>query len=807
MFHRTLRLLLATLALLLAFPSAAAAAPRLDPPAPVEDDLQGFLDGLPGPLKSYRDGDSSAAEQIGNVSSYYGVSPRVLLALLEATGGLLSSPTVSDATLRQPIGAAGPTGFSAQIDWAGRELRAGLGPYERPPTVQFTDGTTLTLSLEQAPEGVAVQRLLAKGRTQPEWRAVFDRFLQAFQNYFNNELPAERKPQPAATNGFLDRPWAAGTRVVHLSYFDHMFPTVDTGGNDNGYVVNYLGRGGMQYDGHDGHDFYFPDQPIGTYILAAADGVAYARTHRGNGVVIIHPGGYETVYWHLDKFAKIFKGRVDTNQGVPIKAGDLLGSSGKTGFTSGTPHLHFEVRHNGKQVDPYGWYGPDADPCARYAACEASAWLWRSDLAGEFDFTPPGTAVAEADRTPPAVNLAVNPRPDLLFLAEFEDSLLQQRGAGTPAYDGTPGFRDAAFGRGVRVGSNDRLALPVDGNLRLDAGSITVWADLPDEYPANTTSRNYLLAASAHPDEGPVYTGTLALRRESGPDGARWTFWTTPESGEIGRSDLSVPDTLAPGTHQFTLTWDRAAGAKALFIDGALAASAEGVELPESVGELLELGRWSPGHGLGGMTIDRLAIYSRALGAEEVGKLVADPKTLRAAVQRVYAPQISIDINAADESGGIMAMQLGVNGVFGDPQPYEDSYELGLPDASGEYTIAVRVFDRAGNSSEASTTVSLGAPPWPSATITAQGELAATLAFTVTEAMTGTEQVPIEAQISTTPNLDGAAWRPLPGRVILSWTDGSRAVWVRFRDEAGTLSPPLALGPDANRAWLPLANR
>ncbi len=70
----------------------------------------------------------------------------------------------------------------------------------------------------------------------------------------------------------------------------------------------------------------------------------------------------------------MFKGKLNTlASGVPVKAGDLIGSSGKTGFVVGTPHLHFEVRHNGKQVDPYGWYGPGDDPCTAYVACEASA--------------------------------------------------------------------------------------------------------------------------------------------------------------------------------------------------------------------------------------------------------------------------------------------------------------------------------------------------------------------------------------------------------------------------------------------------
>src|SRR5262249_34564414 len=155
----------------------------------------------------------SAAELIQSASLYYGLSPRVLLALLEATGSLLSAPAPPTATLEQPFGPIGPAGFAAQIDWAARELRAGLGPYDRPPTLQFTDGTPLTLTLQQAPEGVAVQRFLAKGRDQAGWRATVERFGQAFQVYFNNEIPQERHPAPTARAGFLQQPWPRGTRV------------------------------------------------------------------------------------------------------------------------------------------------------------------------------------------------------------------------------------------------------------------------------------------------------------------------------------------------------------------------------------------------------------------------------------------------------------------------------------------------------------------------------------------------------------------------------------------------------------------
>jgi murein DD-endopeptidase MepM/ murein hydrolase activator NlpD len=372
------------LLLLLAFSSALPGASHAQPS--VEENLQYFLDQQPGPLKSYREGQLTAAQLITGTSAYYGMSPRILLALAEATNGLLSMPDVSEAILRKPFSPLGPDGFAAQLDWASRELRAGLGPYDQAPTLRFSDGTTITLTLQQAAEGVAVQRFLAPGRSQPEWRAIVERFGAAFISYFDNELP---QTQPAPTSGFLRRPWAIGTRVEHLAYFDHAYPTVDSGRRGNGVVLDYLGRSNVQYDGHDGHDYFFPDKPIGTFIYAAADGIAYASTHRGNGVWIQHANGYVTVYWHLDKFARKFRGKVNTGEGVAVQAGDLLGSSGRSGFVAGTPHLHFEVRLHGKQVDPYGWYGTGQDPCPAYAGCSTSRWLWAPELSGEFDFTPP----------------------------------------------------------------------------------------------------------------------------------------------------------------------------------------------------------------------------------------------------------------------------------------------------------------------------------------------------------------------------------------------------------------------------------
>lgn len=684
--------------------------------------VQRFLDGQPGALKGHRDDGRAVAEIIESAALFYGLSPRLHLALLEAAASLLSDPAPPAAVLRQPFGPAGPEGFAAQIDWASRELRAGLGPYERPPTLRFSDGQTLTLTLEQAPEGVAVQRFLAAGRTLAEWRAVVERFNQAFDAYFNNELvqigpPAlgANLPSAGAPGGLtLLQPWPAGVRVVHLAYFDHAYPTVDSGDDGNNIVVNYLGQGHVQYDGHDGHDYYFPDRPVGTPILAAAAGIAYARTRPDYGVVIIHPGGYETVYWHLGGFASIFEGRIDTSLGTPVAAGAFLGISGPSRTPGGTPHLHFEVRRFGKQIDPYGWFGPGPDPCAAYAGCLPGEWLWAPSLIGTYDFTPPGATapllnsrLPGPDQTPPAAAITVAPPGDLLFAAGFDGHLVQRVGRGFPHLSGAPRFGPGRAGQALEPGPAD-VAYLLAGNLDPRAGTVSLWAELPARYPDGAVPRRYLFAASANPQDAPAYRGTLALRRDSaGPDGAPvWVFWTTG-SAEASRDLLAAPDTLGAGWHHLAITWDAAGGRKALYLDGALAAETSGVVLPEELGEVLRLGRFAAGGRHSGVRLDDLAIYNRALGPEEIAALAGAPPRDEATVVRLSERTVRIDTNALDDQGGIMAVQFGLNGVFEDPQPYYDAYRWTLPVAAGRHVLAVRFSDRAGNSTTVTQTIQL----------------------------------------------------------------------------------------------------
>ncbi len=88
--------------------------------------------------------------------------------------------------------------------------------------------------------------------------------------------------------------------------------------------------------------------PRGTPIHAAADGKVDFIGRKGgygNQVSLRHNKSTQTSYSHMRKFKKGLK------RGSRVKAGDIIGYVGTTGRSTG-PHLHFEVRKNGKAVNP-----------------------------------------------------------------------------------------------------------------------------------------------------------------------------------------------------------------------------------------------------------------------------------------------------------------------------------------------------------------------------------------------------------------------------------------------------------------------
>ncbi len=97
---------------------------------------------------------------------------------------------------------------------------------------------------------------------------------------------------------------------------------------------------------HAGCDF---GAPVGTRIRAVAAGVvihsSYMRGY-GNVVIVDHGGGISTVYAHCSRIA--------VGDGQRVSRGQYIANVGNTGLSTG-PHLHFEVRINGRPVNPRGY--------------------------------------------------------------------------------------------------------------------------------------------------------------------------------------------------------------------------------------------------------------------------------------------------------------------------------------------------------------------------------------------------------------------------------------------------------------------
>lgn len=85
---------------------------------------------------------------------------------------------------------------------------------------------------------------------------------------------------------------------------------------------------------------------MGSPIRAARSGrVLWAGWKKayGNTIIVDVGNGMTVLYGHASKLG--------VRAGQPVAAGEYIGNVGSTGWSTG-PHLHFEVRKNGKPVDP-----------------------------------------------------------------------------------------------------------------------------------------------------------------------------------------------------------------------------------------------------------------------------------------------------------------------------------------------------------------------------------------------------------------------------------------------------------------------
>jgi len=118
----------------------------------------------------------------------------------------------------------------------------------------------------------------------------------------------------------------------------------------DGYITS---RYGERIDPFTGHESFHPGLdigvPFGSQVHAVAAGVVtYAGVRDGYGKVveIDHGDGYMTRYAHNSKLL--------AHVGEHVHAGEVVSDAGSTGRSTG-PHVHFEVWHDGKLVNPIAY--------------------------------------------------------------------------------------------------------------------------------------------------------------------------------------------------------------------------------------------------------------------------------------------------------------------------------------------------------------------------------------------------------------------------------------------------------------------
>jgi murein DD-endopeptidase MepM/ murein hydrolase activator NlpD len=186
------------------------------------------------------------------------------------------------------------------------ERALGIGGSPLDATLPLSESTQLTYAIESE-----IDRLLH--------RAAFER--ENFESVFSALLDQKQR----------------------LDHTPSIFPV-------NGVLMRGFGVKSDPFTGtmrpHHGLDLA---APIGTPVFAPAAGKITLRerqTQYGNTIVIDHGYGVETVYGHMSKFA--------SKLGQTVHRGELIGYVGNTGYSTG-PHLHYEVRANGRPQNPMAY--------------------------------------------------------------------------------------------------------------------------------------------------------------------------------------------------------------------------------------------------------------------------------------------------------------------------------------------------------------------------------------------------------------------------------------------------------------------
>ena len=230
-------------------------------------------------------------------------------------------------------------------------------------TIAGTVDSSLYESVQKAQEGSALAGLLVEvlawdvnfyTDTHPgdHWKVMVEKQYLGGQFYrYGHLLAAEYGGKVGTVRAFY---WKANRPNAEGHYFDAQGQAVSKSLLKT--PLRFV-RISSKFDRHRFHPILHVEKahlgidyaaPVGTPVWASATGkVTECEMKRGSGntVVLAHPNGLTTRYYHLSRFARGMK------VGKMVKQKDVIGFVGTTGLSTG-PHLHFSVTKNGAFVDP-----------------------------------------------------------------------------------------------------------------------------------------------------------------------------------------------------------------------------------------------------------------------------------------------------------------------------------------------------------------------------------------------------------------------------------------------------------------------
>jgi murein DD-endopeptidase MepM/ murein hydrolase activator NlpD len=161
--------------------------------------------------------------------------------------------------------------------------------------------------------------------------------MMAVENLLSQQVNSQTSASPTATTPYAN----ILTALTSLSGASSDSSSVVTN-SPHGAPVN----GPLTQNYHPGHNGLDFGVVVGTPAKATMDGkvISAGWNNEGYGnLVIVENGSYKTYYAHLSQ--------IPVQVGQTVKAGEVVGLTGNTGHSTG-PHIHYEVRYNGKPIDP-----------------------------------------------------------------------------------------------------------------------------------------------------------------------------------------------------------------------------------------------------------------------------------------------------------------------------------------------------------------------------------------------------------------------------------------------------------------------